>query len=115
MRQAVAVACLVSKPVPVLGPVRVCLTFYWPDRRRRDSDNAAKAALDSLVHQGLIQDDGPPWLTETVLRSRLAPSPDRCGIVVQLHQDDAPAWPLPVQRAQKRHAAREAAAGARPS
>ena len=101
LRDAVALACARSKPVPVRGPVRVCLTFYWPDRRHHDSDNACKYVLDALVHAGLIQDDGPPWLTETVLRSRLAPSPDRTGIVVQLHADDAPAWPLPVQRAKR--------------
>lgn len=97
-REAVGLAILLHRPAPVRGPVRVCLTFYWPDRRRRDSDNVAKHPMDSLVHHGLIRDDGPPWLVETVLRSRLAPSPARAGLVVQLHQADAPAWPLPVER-----------------
>lgn len=116
-REAVGAVILRSRPLPILGPVRVCLTFYWIDRRRRDSDNVAKHPLDSLVHHGLIRDDGPPWLTETVLRSRLAPAPDRTGVVVQLHADDAPAWPLPVERKAKRPPvhAQEGASGSSPA
>jgi len=47
------------------------LTFYWPDKRRRDIRNAEssmKAAYDGLVDAGLIADDSSDHLThgETV-------------------------------------------------
>ena len=38
----------------------VDLTFYWPDKRRRDKDNAVasmKAALDGIADAGLVVND----------------------------------------------------------
>ena len=36
----------------------VTLTYYFPDKRRRDSDNyAGKLILDGLVRAGIIEDD----------------------------------------------------------
>ncbi len=79
------------------GPASVDITFLLPDRRRRDASNGVKLLLDALVHHGLLRDDGPPWLVEETYRCRLAPSPDRVGVVVQITPEGAPAWPLPVR------------------
>ncbi len=38
----------------------VTYAFYWPDRRRRDRDNAmssCKAVLDGIVDAGVVKDD----------------------------------------------------------
>lgn len=39
------------------GPVRIFIRLVAPDRRRRDSDNYAKAVIDLLVSHGVIPDD----------------------------------------------------------
>ncbi len=42
------------------------LTFFWPDRRRRDirnAEHAMKAAYDGLIDAGVIQDDNADVLT----------------------------------------------------
>ncbi len=43
--------------VAIRGPVQVTIDAYPPDRRRRDVDNLAKAALDALTHAGVWGDD----------------------------------------------------------
>lgn len=74
----------------LVGPVRVVLTFYWPDRRRHDAANAEKLVMDGAVALGLIEDDGPPLLVELVLRSRYDPARPRVSF--EYEQADAPAW-----------------------
>ena len=37
--------------------LKVEITVYPPDRRRRDLDNVCKAVLDSLAHAGVYGDD----------------------------------------------------------
>jgi crossover junction endodeoxyribonuclease RusA len=39
------------------GRLSVGIQLYPPDKRRRDVDNSAKAALDALTHAGVYQDD----------------------------------------------------------
>lgn len=39
------------------GCIHVSIVAYPPDKRRRDIDNLTKAALDSLTHSGVIEDD----------------------------------------------------------
>ena len=54
-REAVQEECLVG-----WGKASVAATFYWPNKRRRDTDNAIaslKAAYDGLVDAGLLPDD----------------------------------------------------------
>ena len=41
----------------VSGRLRVIITAYPPDKRKRDLDNVQKALLDSLVKCGVIEDD----------------------------------------------------------
>ena len=44
-----------DKPI---SRAQVCITYYFPDARRRDSDNyAGKFLLDGLVNAGVIEDD----------------------------------------------------------
>ena len=74
-------------------PVRVCVTFYQSDRRRRDAGNMAKHVLDGAVKLGLIRDDGPPWLVEETYRVRFDPARPR--IVFEYEPAESPAWPLP--------------------
>lgn len=40
------------------GRLSVSIVAHPPDKRRRDLDNLFKAALDSLTHAGVIEDDG---------------------------------------------------------
>jgi crossover junction endodeoxyribonuclease RusA len=40
-----------------VGPVKVVIEAYRPDKRRRDLDNLLKAVLDSLGHAGIYVDD----------------------------------------------------------
>lgn len=40
-----------------LGGYVIKLTFWFPDRRKRDLDNYIKAPLDALVDAGVIVDD----------------------------------------------------------
>jgi len=90
----------------IAGPCRVELTFWWPTRVRRDPDNYAKAVLDGVVRSGLIEDDGPPCMTELVLRSRWDAENPRTTILYESVPE--PAWPLVVrlhgQLARKRKA-----------
>lgn len=55
--------------VRLLGrPVRVTIECFFPDRRRRDLDNIAKAVLDGLQGPGLLAGDhweAVPFLTIT--------------------------------------------------
>lgn len=46
------------RPDKPLEKAVVTLTYYFPDKRRRDSDNyAGKLILDGLVRAGIIVDD----------------------------------------------------------
>jgi Holliday junction resolvase RusA-like endonuclease len=49
---------------------RVRVTFGWPNRRRRDLDNAVpKLLLDGLVAAGVLPDDAAGCVVELTLRS----------------------------------------------
>lgn len=37
--------------------LKVTITAYRPDNRRRDLDNLLKAVLDALTHAGVYEDD----------------------------------------------------------
>jgi len=39
------------------GKVRVEITLYPPDKRKRDLDNYLKGVLDALTHVGIWEDD----------------------------------------------------------
>lgn len=47
-------------------PARVTLSFVT----RKDGDNCAKAVMDSLVHRGLLSDDGPRGVSNLTLEAR---------------------------------------------
>ena len=51
-------AAVKKKPKKPLKKARVQITYFFPDRRRRDPDNySGKFLLDGLTRAGLIQDD----------------------------------------------------------
>jgi crossover junction endodeoxyribonuclease RusA len=48
----------VNSPIKRIdGPFTAEIILCAPDKRRRDVDNLAKAAMDALVHFGIIVDD----------------------------------------------------------
>lgn len=52
-----AVQAAVGIPTRHTGRLAVSILLFPPDRRRRDLDNALKAALDGMAHAGLYDDD----------------------------------------------------------
>jgi len=67
------------------GPVRLFIRLVSPDRRRRDSDNYAKAVIDLLVAHGVIPDD-----SNGVVRSHFVEWTDEgepCTVIVQQASD----------------------------
>lgn len=53
-----------------LGPSQVDITWYVPDRRKRDVDSLgpfAKAALDGMVAAGIWPGDDSKWVTKVSL------------------------------------------------
>jgi len=41
----------------LMGPVRVEIEAFRPDKRKRDLDNLLKASLDALTHAEIFEDD----------------------------------------------------------
>jgi crossover junction endodeoxyribonuclease RusA len=57
-RKAVADQMLIQRAQKHFdGPLQLTVEAYRPDNRRRDLDNLLKAALDSLAHAGVYEDD----------------------------------------------------------
>lgn len=40
---------------PLIGPLKLQIGFWWPDRRKHDLDNGLKLLLDSMT--GILWDD----------------------------------------------------------
>ena len=57
-RTAVAEQILLQRAAKhFTAPLKVTIEAWRPDRRKRDLDNLLKAALDSLAHAGVFEDD----------------------------------------------------------
>lgn len=54
---ALATASKISPQLTLQGRLRLHVTLYPPDRRRRDIDNSLKAIMDFLMHANVYQDD----------------------------------------------------------
>lgn len=51
-------AAIKTKPKEPYIRAKVRITYYFPDRRRRDPDNySGKFILDPLVREGILKDD----------------------------------------------------------
>lgn len=56
--KAEAARMILAQGAPkVSGPVVVEVALTAPDRRKRDADNLMKCLFDTLVHNGVIEDD----------------------------------------------------------
>jgi crossover junction endodeoxyribonuclease RusA len=85
---ALVVAYRIQQRVPeATGRQRVSITFYWPNRRRKDPDNYAKVLCDALTHAGLILDDSPAW-AEITTRFEV----DRANPRIEIELEEYP-WP----------------------
>ena len=52
-----AVLDQIGRPEPLQGRLRMKITAFMPDKRRRDLDNLCKGILDCLQHAGVYRDD----------------------------------------------------------
>lgn len=62
------------------------VTFYWPDARRRDEDNAIaslKAAYDGIVDSGLLVDDDSKHLIREMPKFEIDQAAPRVEITVE--------------------------------
>ena len=69
--------------LPLPTPVSATVTFWMPDRRRRDLDNllaAMKPAWDGLVDAGLLADDNADQLSITLKPPEYAGSRGAAGV-----------------------------------
>ena len=72
-----------SHNLPLPAPVSATVTFWMPDRRRRDLDNllaAMKPAWDGLVDAGLLADDNADQLSITLKPPEYAGSRGAAGV-----------------------------------
>ena len=70
---------------PIESEVRIKLTFWHGDNRRRDSDNGASSVLDLLTDCGVIRDD--KWQIVRILETRnfLDKGNPRCVIEIDAY------------------------------
>ena len=81
MNRALRIKAPVPSPLPT--PVTATVTFWMPDRRRRDLDNllaAMKPAWDGLVDAGLLADDNADQLSITLKPPEYAGSRGAAGV-----------------------------------
>lgn len=68
LRQAVTLAAR-AQNIPPLESAHIVLVYTPRDRRRRDSHNlvpSVKVAVDALVALGILKDDTPEYLSESM-------------------------------------------------
>jgi crossover junction endodeoxyribonuclease RusA len=57
---------------PLVGPLRITIVAFRPDKRKRDLDNLLKPTLDALQHAHVYADDSQIEMIK-IYWSRLAP------------------------------------------
>jgi crossover junction endodeoxyribonuclease RusA len=90
-KACVAAWCSVGTPVsrswgPPAERARITVTFVYPDRRRRDPDNAAaglKGILDGLVEAGIVKDDDFDHVELVVRRGEPDKASPRVEVLVE--------------------------------
>ena len=78
----------ISHMVEFLGRVKVCYTFYYPDKRLRDLDNSmaviSKFTLDALVEGGILEDDNYRHVVEVKAKlGGVDKDNPRCVVVIK--------------------------------
>jgi len=64
--------------------VKITYTLYFPDKRKRDYSNYAQKMLDdSLVKEGIIDDDNSNVVVEEVVRIRFDKDNPRTEILIE--------------------------------
>lgn len=69
---------------PLVGPVRIKMTFTHGDLRRRDSDNEVSSILDTLKDSGIIADDNWRIVKELCVSNEFEKNKPSCKICVEV-------------------------------
>jgi len=82
-KQKVAWVCAAGQVKSFVRPVTITLTYFFPDRRRRDFDNySGKFILDGLRPQ-VIPDDCSEVVKELVIRFAHDPKDPRVEVIIE--------------------------------
>lgn len=81
-------AALKEKPKVPYETAIVTITYFFPDKRRRDPDNySGKFILDSLVMEGVIVDDSFEHISLKISKGGVDKSMPRTEITVERGKD----------------------------
>lgn len=81
-------AAIRERPLVPLNKATVTITYYFPDRRRRDPDNySGKFILDPLVREGILKDDSFSVI-DLALRAEIDKARPRTEIEIKETQDE---------------------------
>lgn len=71
------------------GSLRLTVTFFHGDMKRRDSDNQLSSVLDTLVDAGILSDDNWKVLPEKHIYNRYDKGNARCVVELEkIEQED---------------------------
>lgn len=79
--EEVATIALSHNMRPATEPVRMTIDIYWPDKRRRDLDNACKSIGDAL--NGIAYEDDSQ-IAEIIMRAHLDRERPRAEVVIEI-------------------------------
>lgn len=70
-------------PQPIEGSVKVSVTFYHGDLRRRDGDNGLSAIMDLLVDAKILADDNWGIVKEISVRNLFYPKHPHTNVLIE--------------------------------
>jgi len=78
LRALARLTAVTERVKPMRTPVRITITFGWPDRRRRDAPNlwpTVKPLIDGITDEGVLPDDNDTHVHATTFQAspELAP------------------------------------------
>lgn len=79
--------------IPTVDYADVTVIWYAPDAKRRDPDALSpflKAALDALVHAGVLEDDNSKYVRQVAMRTLIDRTNPRIEILIEpIYQETA--------------------------